>query len=130
MVLPFWYDHSRLQKKTRNRGITSTRHVWGEIFLFRDWPARKTRDGTQPGIGRPPSYVTVAELASLRSHRQLNLHPEVLVRGDLTTLDQSPLVRPVVGNRVVDGAHVVPHQHVARLPAVPIPVLRLNLMLE
>jgi hypothetical protein len=40
------------------------------------------------------------------------------------------LVRPVVGDRVVQGADVVPHQHVTFGPAVRVLILRLELVRE
>ena len=40
------------------------------------------------------------------------------------------LVRPIVGDRVVQGADVVPHQHVTLGPAVRVLVLRLELVGE
>src|SRR5205807_3548443 len=51
-------------------------------------------------------------------------------RHHLAAFDEARLVRPVVGDRVVDGAEVLPHQHVALLPAVHVAVLRRELVRE
>src|SRR5262249_3630258 len=51
-------------------------------------------------------------------------------RHHLAALDEARLVRPVIGDGVVNGAEVLPHQHVAFLPAVHVAVLRLELVRE
>src|SRR5215475_2947745 len=51
-------------------------------------------------------------------------------RHPLTALDQARFVRTIVGDRVVDGAEVLPHQYVALLPAMHVTILGLELVRE
>src|SRR5687768_14760413 len=55
---------------------------------------------------------------------------EQVRRNHLAALEQPVLVWLVVGHGVVDGADVVPHEHVPHAPAVGVLVLVLGLVLE
>src|SRR5208282_3738631 len=79
----------------------------------------------KPGDGHDDGWV--ADSATCQRGKLRSEHP---IRHRLAAPYVTMLVRTIIRDRVVDGAQIVPQQHVALRPAMRVAVFRLKLMRE